>query len=242
MYFGDSDTMTVLEAIRSLFLQTDLTSGEAKVAHRVALFNAHGEITSIISQMDVARWLVTNEHHIGEDGSKTIDELGLLTGKPPVMSVSPVEPTLMAFDKMAQSNYTGAPVLADDGELIANLSVSDLRALTSEHFGVLSLPVAEFLALEHNTSYIGYAAHDGAADNKNQHHPFFGSTQRSGGNGKDLQLHTAYRTTTLLQALHIFCDNHVHRVYIVEKRDGGKLHVEAVLTLTDVLRVLAGVW
>lgn len=40
---------------------------------------------------------------------------------------------------------SGAPVVSDSGQLIANLSISDLRALTSEHFGVLALPVAEFL-------------------------------------------------------------------------------------------------
>lgn len=36
-------------------------------------------------------------------------------------------------------------MVSDSGQLIANLSISDLRALTSEHFGVLALPVAEFL-------------------------------------------------------------------------------------------------
>ncbi len=51
---------------------------------------------------------------------------------------------------------SGAPVVSDSSELIANLSISDLRALTSEHFGVLALPVAEFLAVEHQTAYIGW--------------------------------------------------------------------------------------
>lgn len=51
---------------------------------------------------------------------------------------------------------SGAPVVSDAGELIANLSISDLRALTSEHFGVMALPVAEFLAVEHQTAYIGW--------------------------------------------------------------------------------------
>ena len=57
---------------------------------------------------------------------------------------------------------SGAPVVSDSGELIANLSISDLRALTSEHFGVLALPVAEFLAVEHQTAYIGWAGRGGA--------------------------------------------------------------------------------
>lgn len=31
------------------------------------------------------------------------------------------------------------------------------RTIVSEHFGSLSLPVGEFLALEHGTEYAGYA-------------------------------------------------------------------------------------
>ncbi len=41
---------------------------------------------------------------------------------------------------------------------MANLSTSDLRGIQPEHLGVLALPVAEFLALLHGTTYLGYAA------------------------------------------------------------------------------------
>lgn len=40
-------------------------------------------------------------------------------------------------------------VLDDNQDLIANLSASDLRCIQPEHFGMLGLPVAEFLALLH---------------------------------------------------------------------------------------------
>jgi hypothetical protein len=51
------------------------------------------------------------------------------------------------------------------------------RALTSDHFGVLALPVAEFLAVEHHTAYIGYSVHG----SDHARHPFFASTNRPGG-------------------------------------------------------------
>ncbi|KAG7666935.1 hypothetical protein Ndes2526B_g04587 [Nannochloris sp. 'desiccata'] len=236
MYQADSESTSVLTAIKDLFLQT--AHGEPKVAHRIALFNAHGEVTSIISQMDVARWLLTQEAHMGPVAQKSIRELGMLTGKPPVVSVSPHMPTLMAYDLMAQEGVSGAPVVTDEGELIANISVSDLRALTSEHFGVLALPVAEFLALEHNTAYIGYSVN--ASDHSK--HPFFASSKRTGGTKKnDIQLYTLHPTSTLLQTLHAFVDTHIHRLYVTTP-GSDVLKVESVLTLTDVLRLLAGVW
>eukprot|EP00983_Pelagomonas_calceolata_P040474 1137631-Pelagomonas_calceolata.AAC.1 len=53
---------------------------------------------------------------------------------------------------------SGAAVVSPQtGCIIANLSLSDLRLITPEHFSVLALPVAEFLALLHNTSYLGYS-------------------------------------------------------------------------------------
>jgi len=44
---------------------------------------------------------------------------------------------------------SGVGVLDDNQDLIANLSASDLRCIQPEHFGMLGLPVAEFLALLH---------------------------------------------------------------------------------------------
>ena len=127
-------------------------------------------------------------------------------GKPPVLSVNPHVPALLAYAQLAAQQVSGAPVIAESGELIANLSVSDIRwaaggaagrrggrppragqqvlgsrcwaapaagrprgprlrppalpcsAITAEQFGALALPVAEFLAVEHGTAYLGYSA------------------------------------------------------------------------------------
>ena len=78
-----------------------------------------------------------------------------------------------ALSKMKKEGVSSAPVIAGDSEaMIANLSLSDLagRTLRPEHFGVLALPVAEFLALVHGTAYIGYSR-----TSYDSNHPYFAS-------------------------------------------------------------------
>ncbi len=48
------------------------------------------------------------------------------------------------------------------------------RCIQAEHFGKLALPVAEFLALTHDTAYAGYAASGPDSLEKIQEEPFFG--------------------------------------------------------------------
>lgn len=68
--------------------------------------------------------------HIDEIGvgDASLAELGLLEGRPPLLSVSPSMLTLLAFRSMRDAGVAGAGVVGDQhGELLANLSVSDLR-------------------------------------------------------------------------------------------------------------------
>lgn len=116
---------------------------------------------------------------------------------------------------------------------------SPYRALTSEHFGVLALPVAEFLALEHHTAYLGYSV----VSSLHSKHPFFASSPRAGSSPKkgDIQVFAVTKDTSLQEALLKFVSDHIHRVYVIDNSKGFP-QVESVLTLTDVLQYLAGVW
>lgn len=129
-------------------------------------------------------------------------------GKPPVISVSPHVPALIAYQKMLDAGVSGAAVVADTGELIANLSLSELRSIQPEHFGALALPVGEFLALLHGTVYVGYSAMTSAAAK----HPFFASAASAGNNRNesDVRILTALPTTTFRQV----CSG-VRRGYVV---------------------------
>ncbi|GLC41442.1 hypothetical protein PLESTB_001011000 [Pleodorina starrii] len=101
----------------------------------------------------------------------------------PLLTVEASLPAILAYERMARAGVSGAPVVADaeaavgsgggngSGNMIANLSMSDLRNIQSQHLGILALPVGEFLALLHNTSYLGYSQRTSAQ----AAHPFFAS-------------------------------------------------------------------
>ncbi|EFN59772.1 hypothetical protein CHLNCDRAFT_133443 [Chlorella variabilis] len=229
VYQAEGGTTSLLDAIRNLFLRP--------VVHRLAVFEAHGEITNIVSQTDVMRFLLSRVDELGPVANQSLEELGMLTGKPPVLSVNPHLPALLAYAQFAAQQVSGAPVVTDSGELIANLSISDIRAITAEQFGALALPVAEFLAVQHGTAYLGYSA----TTSEHARHPFFASANRSGGPAKgDIQLFTARRDTTLAQLLQKIVGEHIHRVYVVDSDEAPR--VQAVITPTDILRLVAGVY
>ena len=50
------------------------------------------------------------------------------------------------------------------------------RCIQAQHFGKLALPIAEFLALSHDTAYAGYAALGSDSLEQIQEEPFFGSS------------------------------------------------------------------
>uniref|UniRef100_A0A383VM92 CBS domain-containing protein n=1 Tax=Tetradesmus obliquus TaxID=3088 RepID=A0A383VM92_TETOB len=169
VYQTDTDA-SVLTAIRDMFLgQRD----GGRLVHRLAIFDAHGDITHIVSHVDVLRFLLKHQQHLGPAAGQSLQQLGLLgaerTGA--LVLLEPATPTLLAYEKLAAAGVTGAPVLSSDGQIIANLSASDIRGIQTDHFGVLALPVAEFLAVKHGTSYLGYSQHS----SKGAAHPFFAS-------------------------------------------------------------------
>jgi len=184
LVFAATANSSLLEAMRTLFLPPpsknddgnngggddddneeekkpfSSSSSSPRVVHRVAVFDGHGAITHVISQLDVLRFLLKHrERWCGaseELGEKSIEELGLLSGKAPVLTVDPHTPTLLALREMKAAGVSGAAVVSPaTGTAIANLSVSDLRAVDPRHLSVLALPVAELLALLHKTTYVG---------------------------------------------------------------------------------------
>ena len=186
LVFSATAGSSLLEAMRDLFLPSgdgdkggceeddeggggggkpSSSSSSSRVVHRVAVFDGHGAITHVISQLDVLRFLARHKERWwgggggpggGALGDRSIAELGLLAGKRPVLTVDPHTPTLLALREMKAAGVSGAAVVSPTtGTAIANLSVSDLRAVDPRHLSVLALPVAELLALLHKTTYVG---------------------------------------------------------------------------------------
>jgi 5'-AMP-activated protein kinase regulatory gamma subunit len=148
---------------------------------------------------------------------------------PALVTVPPTIPAIEAFARMCEARVSGVGVLDDRGSLIANLSVSDVRCIQPEHFGILGLPTAEFLALLHGTSYAGFSG--AGAPSEFASNPFFAKMNEGGFRRTGPYLVTATPETRFRELLRSFLTHGVHRVYVCE---GGK--PVDVVTLTDALR------
>ena len=235
----DAPHTSLMTVIRNCFIEPD-------VSHRIALYNAHGEIVDVVSQLDVLAFLyksVSSMSFLDSSMDKSLAELGFLQKTRPVVSVNAHEPMLHALSKMAKEEVSSAPVVVNSGSIIANLSLSDLRALRSEHFGVLALPCAEYLALLHQTAYIGYSR----SSSEHGSHPYFASQGSSHApKPDDIQVYAILGSTSLLDTIRTLCEHRLHHLYVVyenpDDETAGAVRVQAVISITDILQFIAGVF
>jgi CBS domain-containing protein len=130
------------------------------VVHRVVLFDASGALHRLISQTDVVEWLAEHDDKLSHSlETKSLRELGFGSDerRRQFVTVKATTPTIACFQQMMEKNVSGAAIVEEE-RVIADITFGDLRLLTPEYFSVLGLPVAEFIALTHNTSYAGFAS------------------------------------------------------------------------------------
>lgn len=95
----------------------------------------------LITQTDVLRCAVLLED--AANWTASVEELGLVKGE--VLTITPQATALAGFQRMGQNDINAIPVVTEDGKLIAVLSSSDLRGLTSNLIQRVTLPVLDFL-------------------------------------------------------------------------------------------------
>jgi 5'-AMP-activated protein kinase regulatory gamma subunit len=232
---ADAKGHSLGRTIREGFLNNKSANG---AVHRVAIFDASGEIERIVSMSDAVRYLAVNVERLGGMADASLRDLGLAAEtaarekkKKKLIAVPPTTPAIEAFARMCDERVSGVGVLDDRGSLIANLSVSDVRCIQPEHFGILGLPAAEFLALLHGTSYAGFSGAGTPSDVISN--PFFAKMFEGGFRKTGPYLVTATPETTFREVLSSFLTHGVHRVYVCE--ENNKKPVD-VVTLTDALR------
>lgn len=105
---------------------------------------------------------------------------------------------------MVLYNISAVPVLDDEQHVVATLSVSDLRGLTSSTLSRLTSPVFEFLESESRVNGV-------CVD----------------------QVRALQGSATVGQAVEMMLENGIHRVWIVddEERFGGVVSLSDVITL-----------
>ena len=232
---ADAKGHSLGRVIREGFLNNKSANG---AVHRVAIFDASGEIERIVSMSDAVRYLAVNVERLGGMADASLRDLGLAAEtaarekkKKKLIAVPPTTPAIEAFARMCDERVSGVGVLDDRGSLIANLSVSDVRCIQPEHFGILGLPAAEFLALLHGTSYAGFSGAGTPSDVISN--PFFAKMNEGGFRKSGPYLVTATPETTFREVLSSFLTHGVHRVYVCE---GNNKKPVDVVTLTDALR------
>lgn len=87
--------------------------------------------------MCVCRLLRQHLAELGGCAEQTSEQLGLYKSdmSPEMVRLQPHIPTLLAYKQLADAGVTGAPVVSADGQLIANLSISDIRYGLKEKVG-----------------------------------------------------------------------------------------------------------
>jgi CBS domain-containing protein len=165
-------------------------------AHRVALTSPDGRaVTHVVSQLDVARWLLSRVACLGPLAGRTLAEAGWADRG--VVCVRPDTPAIDALATMRAHGIAGLAIVdPDSGAMIGSFALPDLRSLASEHLGALALPAAEFLARSRGREFWGVAAPvaaaaarpalpDGEAPPAERRRPASGPGGGGGGGGPD---------------------------------------------------------
>lgn len=108
----------------------------------------------LLSQTDVLRYLHTSKQVGGTKLSHAIVEpildvpissLPSLGGPKAIMAVLDTHSALHGFRTMFIDQLQGLPIVSHNGEVVGNLSASDMRGVTVDNLKSISLPVYEFL-------------------------------------------------------------------------------------------------
>lgn len=249
---GDPDS-TLYEVVESGFRvglppRVHSPQHHLRVHHRVALFDIlPGEqtpdgpipewrITDIVSQSDVLRYLASQMDDLSKHDaglSATLADHGMVQGANELATVTAATPALIALAKMQRERLSGLGIVnKPDGQLLANLSASDLRGLTPERFGALALSVGAFLLFMHprNAREAAAVTYEDALLDSLPAPVKEGKWEEALGG---MPLICCTPATTLREIIDIFVRYGVHRVYICQ----GEVPV-GVVTPTDVLRAI----
>ncbi|KAL0244213.1 hypothetical protein GEMRC1_008298 [Eukaryota sp. GEM-RC1] len=109
---------------------------------RVPVFN-ETECVRILSQTDIIRFLVKNKSLLPLIGDVPVSQT--FSGIPKkILSVKPTDRTITAFEIMNEKKIYSLGVISENGEIVANISLSDIRCiLETKSVSFLTEPVLD---------------------------------------------------------------------------------------------------
>mmetsp|Transcript_7993 Transcript_7993/g.8820 ORF Transcript_7993/g.8820 Transcript_7993/m.8820 type:complete len:359 (+) Transcript_7993:54-1130(+) len=143
------DTSSVYNAYEFDTPLSQILNDFQKGIHRVAV-GKDGKLTSILSQSTVLRYLAKNVSHLSKYAKReTVMNIGIGTiGTGSLLKINYTTPTIEAFYMLYLNNKSALPIVDNEGTLLANLSISDLRGISTRNFASLLLPVLEFISCQ----------------------------------------------------------------------------------------------
>ena len=131
------------------------------VCHRIAAADVRPELDagasmrsvdprsmSVVAHADIIRFLHAHVDDLGALADASVESLSLAGPDLFVFFVSSQLSALRTLVELDEHSLSAAGVVNSAGELVANVSVSDLRNVPADKLGILALPVLEFLALQ----------------------------------------------------------------------------------------------
>jgi len=130
------ETGTVYQLIEDVF---------ARGVHRAAVMGDKQTITNLISQSDVLLFILANIHKLGADKERTVRQLNL-GNQSSVIAMSTNAQAIHAYYLMFFHKVSAVAITLPQGQLVGNLSASDIRGLNAASFPSLLQPVTEYLS------------------------------------------------------------------------------------------------
>jgi len=104
------------------------------------------KVYRIITQTDLVRFIQKHEGKLQKYLDKRIDELGLANPLgTPTVCITTKDKAVVGFYKMFYNKVNAVAVVDESGKLVANLSCSDLRGLSSDTIQYVRLPPLSFI-------------------------------------------------------------------------------------------------
>jgi CBS domain-containing protein len=177
--------------------------------HRIAIVDANRKLVSVITQSQLVEFTFRNLSLLGAKRSKLVKDMPYNMHE--VYHVKPNDIALKAFSVMSEFKVSGIAVLNDDGVLVDQISVRDLKAMAPDGrlFWRLYKPVSDYLQNVKNSRTDAHAAE------------------------RPHDIITVTPNDTLETVMGLLVHNRIHRVYIVES-PGNKKPI-GVISLRDVM-------
>lgn len=138
MNFSNRDPFETITSESSLW--TAVTLILEKGARRLVVVNPNGRVTSVLSQVDILRYLTPIIANFSK-GSNTVSELKLGTQNVKTISIDALARD--AFTLIRKEGVSAIGIVDNEGRLLANLSATDLKLIgqDSAYFRLLNLPL-----------------------------------------------------------------------------------------------------